>query len=210
MRRLAALLVLPLLAVPLLPGPAGAGEPTPPGVTVVLVRSAVTPPEVLDEAAIEKIEEAEGTAARGHLPDGAGSLGLVDRVGYVEDFVAGPDGDFGPVRKTVKEGLLADVTAKRASGEDALAVSIVFTIARVVRPMASFQTTIGSRTVSIQLPEVMFRRFRKQVRVLPGGSNLLHVGSVVTEEGRHEQYYAIVTDGKAPAAESLAPVPREK
>ena len=83
----------------------------------------------------------------------------------------------GPIHATVKEGVIADLQATPGPEGEAVVVEATVTVAEVVRPIPEFTTTLAGQKVTIQLPEVLVRRFTKTVRVPLDGGAILPAGN---------------------------------
>ena len=100
----------------------------------------------------------------------------LSRIAYIQDYdldaPATPDGP-APIRSAVAEGIIADLEPTWDPSDRSVTFAARVTVAVVVRPIATFTTTIGGVTVTIDLPEILVRRVREEV-VVPLGSTAVY------------------------------------
>ncbi len=196
MRWLILVLVL-LIALPF----AFAEEKTPPSVSVRIVRSPFPPPETLGAESLAELENAPGHSARAELPTGTGSVALITRVGYVQDFKPGRGEEPEPIRAFLNEGVILDVKSAKPTKDDAWTFDLRITLAGLIRPIPTFTTTLGGKTVTIELPEIRVQRIKKEVEVTPGETIVLHAGSTSTPSGDRTHFYVVLTPAAAGESE---------
>jgi hypothetical protein len=108
------------------------------------------------------------------------SATLLNRLRYVQDFEVETTAQGEkpvPIHATIKDGVIAELEARADPDGEAVVFVAKLTVATLITPMPKFETKLAGENVTIQLPEIMVRRFTKNVRVPVGRSAILPADS---------------------------------
>ena len=106
------------------------------------------------------------------------NLTVVNQLSYIQDFdveVAQTSFIADPIIGIIQDGLTLDVRPTVSNDRKYITLELQPTVAKLVEPIVTFSTTLGSSftPVIIQLPELRMQRARTTVRIPDGGSIII-------------------------------------
>ena len=144
--------------------------------------------------AIEKNESAEllNTQRVTVLNNNRANLAVVNQISYVRDFnveVAQASFIADPKIDVIHDGIVLDVRPVIRHDRKSVTLTIEPTVARLVRPIPTFTTSLGGSTlpVLLQLPELLVQTFSTTIQVPDGGTVLIGgLRTILNRERRAE------------------------
>ncbi len=121
------------------------------------------------------------------------NVSLLNQISYVKDFdveVAQLQEIGDPVMGRIDEGVILDVRPIVSADRRYITLELRPTVARVVRPIATFQTTLGallSTPVFLHLPELRLQKVQTTVTVPDGGTILIGSMKLAREEDQKSE-----------------------
>ena len=114
------------------------------------------------------------------------TLTVANQVSYVSDFdveIAQAASIAAPIVRVIMDGVFLDVTPVVSSDRRSVSIDLRPTVATLVRPVRTFQTSLGSGSpVTIMLPEVELQKIRTRATVPDGGTLLVGGFKVVDQQ----------------------------
>ncbi|MHC5011236.1 MAG: hypothetical protein ACYTG6_09830, partial [Planctomycetota bacterium] len=100
------------------------------------------------------------------------NISMLEQVSYVQDYdvEVGEGGEFtaSPVIGTVQDGLVLELVP-HLRDDGAVDLEIALTLAELIRPIPEFETTLGGRTLTIQLPELRVQKVDHEALIPDAG-----------------------------------------
>lgn len=114
------------------------------------------------------------------------TLTVANQVSYVSDFdveIAQAASIAAPIVRVIMDGVFLDVTPVVSSDRRSVSIDLRPTVATLVRPVRTFQTSLGSGSpVTIMLPEVELQKIRTRATVPDGGTLLVGGFKVIDQQ----------------------------
>lgn len=150
---------------------------------------------LLDDAEVEMILRAVQKSKRSEVVTeprlmvynaSRATLTVANQVSYVSDFdveIAQAASIAAPIVRVIMDGVFLDVTPVVSSDRRSVSIDVRPTVATLVRPVRTFQTSLGSGSpVTIMLPEVELQKIRTRATVPDGGTLLIGGFKVIDQQ----------------------------
>jgi type II secretory pathway component GspD/PulD (secretin)/tetratricopeptide (TPR) repeat protein len=150
---------------------------------------------LLDDAEVEMILRAVQKSKRSEVVTqpslmvynaSRATLTVANQVSYVSDFdveIAQAASIAAPIVRVIMDGVFLDVTPVVSSDRRSVSIDLRPTVATLVRPVRTFQTSLGSGSpVTIMLPEVELQKIRTRATVPDGGTLLVGGFKVIDQQ----------------------------